>query len=63
MRRIALYEDKENIQIIGYCVANWARSPIDWCSTIGYCVVTGGKLFIGKARNKMRLLDRMSKLR
>jgi len=36
-----LYEDKGNTQIFVYCDTNWAGSPTDRRSTIGYCVLLG----------------------
>ena len=38
------YEDKGNIQIIGYFDANWVGCPIDKRSTTGYRVSIGGNI-------------------
>ncbi|RVW84329.1 Retrovirus-related Pol polyprotein from transposon RE1 [Vitis vinifera] len=46
-----LYEDRGHTQIVGYTNANWAGSPSDRCSTLGYCVFIGGQWI------RMRPLD------
>ena len=57
-----LYEDKGNTQVSGYCDADWAGCPIDKRSTSGYCVLLEGILFLGRARNKLLLLDPVRRL-
>ena len=56
-----LYKDNENTQICRYCDADWAGCPIDRRSTTGYCVSFLGILSIGKARNRVLLLDQVQK--
>ena len=47
-----LYEDKGNVQISGYCDADWAGSPIDRRSTTGYCVLLGGNVISWKSKKQ-----------
>ena len=47
-----LYEDKGSTQIVGFCDADWAGSPIDRCSTSGYCVSIGGNLVSWKSKKQ-----------
>ena len=39
-----LYEDRGHTQIVGYTNADWAGSPSDRRSTLGYCVSIRGNL-------------------
>ena len=48
-----LYEDKGNVQISGYCYVDWAGSPIDRCSTMGYCVLLGGNVISWKSKQNV----------
>ena len=47
-----LYKNKGHTQIVGYCDADWARSPVDRCSTLGYCVFIGGNLIFWKSKKR-----------
>ena len=47
------YEDKENVQISRYCDVDWAGSPIDRCSTMGYCVLLGGNVISWKSKQNV----------
>jgi len=47
-----LYEDKGNVQIFGYCDADWAGSPIDRRSIRGYCVFLGGNFIYWKSKKQ-----------
>lgn len=46
------YEDKGNIQIIGYFDANWVGCPIDRRSTTRYCVSIGGNVIPWKSKKQ-----------
>ena len=39
-----LYQNRGHTQIVRYCDADWASSPVDRCSTSEYCVFIGGNL-------------------
>ena len=43
-RQGLLYENRGSIHVSGYCDADWAGSPIDMRSTIGYCVYLRGNI-------------------
>ena len=47
-----LYENKGHIQIVGYCDADWASSPADKRSTLGYCVFIRGNLISWKSKKQ-----------
>ncbi|XP_027170571.1 uncharacterized protein LOC113770350 [Coffea eugenioides] len=47
-----LYTDRGNMQVIGYSNTNWAGSPIDRHSIIGYCILVGGNLISFKSKKQ-----------
>ena len=49
-----LYSDYEHTRVAGFSHADWARSPIDRRSTIGFCIFLGENLMSWK-RKKCRV--------
>ncbi|RDX77676.1 putative mitochondrial protein, partial [Mucuna pruriens] len=47
-----LYEDKGDTHISCYCDADWAGSPIDRRSTIGFCISIGGNVVSWKSKKQ-----------
>ena len=54
-----LYENRDHTQVVSYTDADWAGSPIDKCSTLGYCIFIGGNL-ISYKRKKQDVVVRSS---
>lgn len=46
------YEDKWHTQIVDFCDAYWAGSPIDRCSTTRYCVFIDENIIFWKSKKK-----------
>ena len=46
------YENKGHTQIVEYCDADWASSPVDKLFTSGYCVFIGGNLISLKSKKQ-----------
>ena len=47
-----LYENKSHTQIVGYCDVEWAGSPADKLSTLGYYVFIEGNLISWKSKKR-----------
>ena len=47
-----LYENRGHVQIVGYSDADWASSPINRCSTLGYCVFIVSNLISLKSKKQ-----------
>ena len=54
-----LYKNRDHTQVVGYTDADWAGSPTDRCSTLGYRVFIGGNLMFWK-RKKQDVVARSS---
>ena len=47
-----LYENRSHTQIVEYCNADWASSPVDRHSTFRYCAFIGGNLVSWKSKKQ-----------
>jgi len=54
-----IYEDKGNTHIVRYFDVDWAWSPRDRQSILGYCVLVGGNLISWKSK-KQNVMARTS---